>query len=382
MGWGSKIKKAAKKVGGHIVDAYTGNVFDVSGDGKGTLWMGSGKKGGSGGGGEDEGGGEHEGLLREQIAKANEYTTQGVAQAANMDQYAQSIGGIGDSMADYTAKFNAQADALNPYIADYNRYADTLWNQGLGIFNTGGDMTGQGRNLMAMNGRNDPDSLAGRYESWVRQLDPDRYVAMAAQDVQKSYDNVEAQQLRAMGRAGYDASSTKTAEFQQRMKQGLAAALAGAKTRARQQGLSDMGAALQAALGQAEQMVSLGMDISKAGASIEEAGAGLRGDAANLEARKAQIYGMAADNEKSRAAVYNTAAGIWATKAQIYNNAATAMLGGAQAAIGQQQIDLGYYKANLDYQLGQRQAQAAEKAGLYQGLGSLVGSAATLAILA
>ena len=139
---------------------------------------------------------------------------------------------------------------------------------------------------------------------------------------------------------------------------------------------------MQQALDQAKGLVGSGADILGAGAQIEQAGAGLRGDAAKLETTKAQIYGMAADNEKSRASVYNAASNITAQKAQIYNTAAAAVMGGAQAAVGAMNVDLGYYKANLDYQLSQQQIKAQKDAANSSMLGQIIGAGVGVGALA
>ena len=70
----------------------------------------------------------------------------------------------------------------------------------------------------------DPNSLAGQYIASLRNIDPNRYVSMAASDVQSSYQNVIGQIMRDLGRRGVDASSGRAMSLQQRLNDAMAAA--------------------------------------------------------------------------------------------------------------------------------------------------------------
>ena len=134
----------------------------------------------------------------------------------------------------------------------------------------------------------DPNSLMGQYISSVKAIDPDRYVSMAASDVQNSFSNVEGQMQRAMSRQGMT-SSAKAAALQKNWGVALASALAGAKTKARQTGITERLNALKESLGMANEMQKQAVDQETAAVSARVAQTDALAKAGNLTTAAANI---------------------------------------------------------------------------------------------
>lgn len=249
------------------------------------------------------------------------------------------------------SQVEASAAALRPYAQDLNQYAATLWNQGGQLFNTGQGLTGTGQSILDMNAA--AGGVAGEYVKWLQTIDPNRYVSMAASDVQNSFTNAQGQLNRQLTRAGSDASSTRTAALQQQMAQSLASALAGAKTRARMQGLSDQGKALQSALQQAQSMITQGADIQKAGTGIEGEAGTLKNAAAGVEANAGKLYAEAGSLRASQSSVLTQAGQLMAKYGDLSQNTAQLLVQAygtatqASTALSKMQAEAGTYYAQV-----------------------------------
>lgn len=184
---------------------------------------------------------------------------------------------------------NRQANSLLPYASTLRGYADTMWDQGTNIVGTGNSILNTGTDILNLN--TGASGIAGEYVNWLNSVDPNKYVSGAASDVQSSYGNVTGQMDRNLARSGV--SSGQSLSVKQQFHQGLMAALAGAKTRARQQGLADKGKALTGAMDAARGMFETGGNIVRTGVESQTAAGSSQTSAANIEVQAGQLHGQA-----------------------------------------------------------------------------------------
>lgn len=202
----------------------------------------------------------------------------------NLNGVRDALGGIADNI----DKF------LPGYVDRLNGMGDSIWGTGSSLVDMGGMFNTEARNLMNMDASG--GGLIGNYITQLNQIDPEKYVSMAATDAQRQFQNAQAQQNRQLGRSGVDAGSARSIALNQQYAQAMAAASAGAKFRARLQGQNEKLAATTQAIGIANSLAQLGTQTMGAGVQAQGAGAGLIGNAANLqlggEQAKAQIQGQ------------------------------------------------------------------------------------------
>ena len=164
------------------------------------------------------------------------------------------------------AKSRLAADALAPYAQQIGGEGDAL--------------SAFARSLLT-NNLND-GGLAGEYLGTLDQLkaltgeiNPDRYVSLAASDTQAAYDNAAGQQQRALARQGVSPESGASQALRQQYSRALAAALAGAKTNARRTGMEDQLKAYSNLLSAYQNAASQATSASQAAASNWAAAAGI-----------------------------------------------------------------------------------------------------------
>jgi len=219
--------------------------------------------------------------------RSNQYQLDYSSLAGKIGDLDKQVGALGM----YPEALAGLAGSLAPYEGMFNQYGWDLWGQGLNVYGHGNSLMGTGQSILGMNA--DPNSLAGKYLTSLNNIDPNRYVSMAGADVQQSYNNILGQLLRNMGRQGLDASSGRAMGLQQQLADAMAAAQAGAKTRARQQGITEQNAALAQALGIGSGMVQQGAGVAHTGAQIQTMGGQMHQLAANVLRDQAGIYGDA-----------------------------------------------------------------------------------------
>lgn len=143
-----------------------------------------------------------------------------------------------------------------------NKYADEGYNIAMGMTPGINKIDAQGDNMLNIADQlfnlQEGDGLAGLYVSALKAIDPNRYVSMAASDVQNSFQNVQGQMERNMNRQGMSGSG-QMASLQKNWGTAMAAALAGAKTKARQQGISEKMNAMSNAMEMAAGMQKQGV---------------------------------------------------------------------------------------------------------------------------
>lgn len=212
-----------------------------------------------------------------------------------------------------------QANKLNPYI-------DQLTNIGNGLL-------GQANDLSSMNPN--AGGIIGEYVNNLKSYDPNRLVSLAASDVQNSYANAEGQLDRQLARQGLDSGSARSTVMKQQFAQSLAAALAGAKTRARMQGVTEQTNALRGALADTMSLNAEAQKATAAAASIEKDKAGVLISSADLFAKAGTLRGEQAN-------LILNAADAFIKQGTAQSNLTTSQVNAYNAAV-QAQIELAKY---------------------------------------
>lgn len=253
------------------------------------------------------------------------------------------------------------ADGLTPYANQLRDWSGTMWNQGSDLYSRGTGIMDMGSGILNMNA--DPNSLAGQYVSALKAIDPDRYVSMAASDVQGSFSNAQGQMQRALSRQGASASGSKSQALQQAWAQALAAAQSGAKTRARQVGLNERMAALQGGIATAQGLVASGGQLTAQGVQTQGTAGNMQNQAAGIVTAQGGLQAQAGQLQASQANAYTAAGQVAGQAGALSINAAGAVGDAAGNVVS---------AANA---LANAQANAAQYyAGVGQGYGSLAGS--------
>lgn len=241
-------------------------------------------------------------------------------QADLMNQVAGQIGQQAGAVSDWAEKVGQTAGSLTPYAQSLQDYAKKVFGQGQTLVDQGNAILGTWGNFAP---------LVGQYTEALKSLNPNDRVSMAAHDVQRSYQNTQGQNQRALSRMGVDPSSGAYQAQKAQWDQALATALAGAKTRARNQGLTEQ-------ITQLAQGLGVGSNLAQAGASIGTQGAGvmgqagdLIGQAANVITSQGNLYGTAGQLEQG-------AGQLMGTQADVYQGS-----GQLQQAAGQLALNLG-----------------------------------------
>jgi len=234
---------------------------------------------------------------------------------------------------------------LSPWAQQLAGMGTELYGQGRGIYDMGLGLSGTGQSILDMSASG--DSLAGQYINALRAIDPNRYVSMAAGDVQSSYANVQAQLERQAARQGMSGGASQA--LQQKYATALASALSGAKTRARQQGLSEQLAALTQGLQLGSGMVGQGAQVASAGGSMQFQGMQGLDMAGRMTVDQAKLLSEADNMAKSQAQL----------SMQHASNLDSINFAKAQALLGARTTAVEYYSA---------QAQGfGQLAGLFMG---------------
>lgn len=150
----------------------------------------------------------------------------------DLDAARKAAGGIGTAI----TNVNNSALSLNPFIKSLQDQGDSQ----LSLYEQ--LMSGNAVSGSAADNYLKAVGLAG---DAALNITPDRYVSMAASDVQSSFDNAQGQFQRNLARQGIDAGSGAGLEaVRKQLTQSLATALAAEKTKARQVGINDQLTAL------------------------------------------------------------------------------------------------------------------------------------------
>ncbi len=287
--------------------------------------------------------------------------------AAGMQPIIANVGAAADAMGQDISNVRQTAQDLRPYADELQRYAGDMWQQGVNLGGQGQDIMAQGTSLMNLNPN--AGGLVGEVMKTLAMLDPDAYVSMGAADVQGSYSNAQQQMMRNLTRAGADASSLRTAAMQTQLASSMAAALSGAKTRLRVQGIKDRFAALGQATDMARGLINTGTETMNSAlgfqsrASQNQADAGnliakmgdLQATAGQLQARQGDLYGQQGQLQKGMGDLYGQQASAQAQQARLYGDVAGARA--QQASAYQAQANVQAQQAQA-YNLAANLAQA------------------------
>ena len=300
-------------------------------------------------------------VAQDAIANANNQVSR-INMFAN--QAGQSAGNISGAITNVNAAAGDVrniAGALTPYANQLNTWGQDVYGQGLNLYNQGQQYLTGGSDIMNMNA--DAGGLTGAYIKALQAIDPDRYVAGAASDTQSAFSNAMGQMQRGLARQGVDASSGRGQAMMRQWAQAAAAALAGAKTRARQVGITERLKALDAGTATARELAATGTNIQGAGMNAQAAGGSMLKGAADVIGTQGQLTGTAGQ-------LYGTAGQLSGTQANAYTNAGQLSQGAGQ---------LGVQAGQLGVNAAGQVADAQMKAGMYyaqvaQGYGQLAGS--------
>ena len=303
-----------------------------------------------------------------QISKVNQFAKQSAEAAEGISGAITNVNQTAGEVKGQAALINQSANALSPFINTLGKQGGQIYQQGLDLYQQANPYLAAGRDILNLN--TNAGGLTGAYLDALLAVDPERYVSMAAGDVQASGANIQGQMQREMSRMGVDAGSGKYMAQMQMFGQGLAAALAGAKTRARQVGINEKLAAMQGAMGLGQQLGTTGANMAGAGIQAQAQGAGVTAQAGNLQATQGQLQAQAGG-------VMAQAGSLEAQAGQLAGVQANAYTAAGQQTLGA--INAGLQAAGLQVQaagqMGQVQMNAANYyAQLAQGYGRLAGA--------
>lgn len=198
--------------------------------------------------------------------------------------------------------------------------ADTMRGEGDALFDSGTKVTEQalatlGTGLGFINMDEGASPLVAKSIELFRGIDPDRYVAGAAQDVQSQFDNASAQGERELARRGVSPTSGAALALNDQRNRALAVARASAMTRARERGINDQASAFQSLLANnantflqtGGQLASIGTSARAQGVGAQQGAAGVLGNAGNLFGNAGEL-GM--NYDKTLMGAYNALAGL------------------------------------------------------------------------
>jgi hypothetical protein len=294
------------------------------------------------------------------LSSANSFLSNIYGSVAGMQQTAQQALATANRMGGNISQIEGSANRLTPFADTLQNYGSTLWTQGRDIYGQGQGFMGTGNSILNMNA--DPNSLAGQYVAAMRSIDPNRYVSMAAADVQSSFSNAQGQMQRSLGRQGVAADSGRSAALQQQWAQALAAAQSGAKTRARMVGSKEKLAALQSGLGVATGLINTGSGVAQLGIQAQGTAGNMQNSAAGIVGTQGQLFGQAGQLRASQAGVQLSAGQLQGQSGQLSVSAANASASAAQMASQAQMQAANYY------------AQVAQGYGAVAGTGNLASS--------
>ena len=297
------------------------------------------------------------------------------ASVGKINMYAGKAANAAGNISGSIANVNTAADDVRGIASSLAPYADQLGAWGRDIYGQGVDLYGQGQQYLTggsdiMNLNADAGGLTGAYVKALQAIDPNRYVAGAASDTQSAFSNAMGQMQRGLARQGVDASSGRGQAMMRQWAQATAAALSGAKTRARQVGITERLKALDAGTATARDMAATGANIQGTGMNAQTAGGNLLKGAADVIGTQGQLTGTAGQ-------LYGTAGQLSGTQANAYTNAGQLTQGAADVALRGGQ--LGVSAAGNIVNASNSLADSQSRAGMYyaqvaQGYGQLAGS--------
>ena len=198
--------------------------------------------------------------------------------------------------------------------------ADTMRGEGDALFDSGTKVTEQalatlGTGLGFINMDESASPLVAEALRVYGQIDPDRYVAAAAQDVQAQGDAARRQGERELARRGVSPTSGASLALNSLRDRALAVARASAMTRARERGINDQASALQNMIANnANTFLQTGGQLASIGTSARAQGVGAQQGAAGVLGNAGNLFGNAGElglnYDKTLMGAYNALAGL------------------------------------------------------------------------
>ena len=246
--------------------------------------------------------------------------------ARGMDPYIRGL-------ADEAGNVRGVADRLSPLADTLGGYGNSMWESGTKVTEQALATLGTGLGFINLDAGASP--LVAEAIRIYGEIDQDRYVAAAAQDMQTQGENVRAQNERNLARRGVSPTSGAAQALSQQYDRALAVARAAAMTRARERGLNDKAAALQSLIANnANTFLQTGGQLASIGASAQGQAVGAQKGAADVLGTQGGLYGKAGDIlgnagqlQGSQGSLLASIAGGRGNLAGIYGNAANLVTG-------------------------------------------------------
>lgn len=249
---------------------------------------------------------------------------------SDLDSARKAAAGIGTAI----TNINNSAFALNPFIKSLMEQGDSQ----LSLYDQ--LMLGNAVSGSAADNYLKAVGLAG---DAALNITPDRYVSMAASDVQSSFDNAQGQFQRNLARQGVDAGSgAGSSALQKQLNQSLATALAAAKTKARQVGINEQLTALTNRAG-------LYKDVLNQAQAAQQQGTQTLAQAAGIVQAQGDMFATAGNLGATQVNSFANIGGVEVNLGQLELQNNEAVQNALQSVAAAQQAMAGFYK---DYDLG------------------------------
>ena len=249
--------------------------------------------------------------------------------ALGLTPYIQGVAGAADDV-------RGSADALSPIADTLGGYGDQMWESGTKVTEQALATLGTGMGFINMDA--DVSPLVAEALQRYGEIDPNRWAASAAQDVQKSMDNAQGQMRRNLARQGVNPSSgSAQAQLQKLFQNSLAVAKAAAMTRARERGITEKASAFQSLLANnANTFLGTGGQLASIGASGQGAAVSAQRGAADVLNAQGGLYNAAGG-------LLDRAGSLQGTQGSLLNNVANgnANLANVYEAIGKLGLNYG-----------------------------------------
>ena len=204
---------------------------------------------------------------------------------------------------------------LTPYEDQMKSYASQLWDQGTETYNRGVGFYDNAEALLAMD--KSVGGLVSQYIDIINGYDPTLKVEQAATDTALAHKNANDAMTRDLARRGINGSSGAAIAARQNLAATYEAALAGAKTTARNQALQDQKVALDDAMRHVMELAGQGDSTTRSGAEMQNAGQGALRDAEGVRKDMIAGQGEAANIDKAAADLFNSAGELFGTAAGV-----------------------------------------------------------------
>lgn len=220
------------------------------------------------------------------------------------------------------------AAALDPYAQLMNSMGQELYQWGV-------NADGVGEAIRT--GDTSVGGILGKYiDNAYNAFSPDAYVSQAATDTQASYDNMLNQLMRSLSRSGANTSGGNAMEQKSDWAKTAAAAIAGAKTRSRLQGLKDQQTQLSNAL-------QVALEYDKQGLSAKQQGMAGVESAAGIVEKKGDLLATASAQGAAQASAYANIAGVDVDLGNLEVNAAKNVQDAINNVSSAQQAMMSFY---------------------------------------